>query len=339
MTVHMYKWTDVDAPVLNSDGPGAMANLLRKCLVDGYGSGSEEKAPAGWTMDWDTETNARLALLPAAEEAQECHYYVDDTGTIGAGGNRWARIWMSEDWQGWDGTTGEPVDTLIPDDTEFGRTIAKNVTDADATAVPWILIATASAFYWLVDYYDNDPDFEGTRPPAMGFCGRAVAYGGADDYLDVVSFSGYEDYTGSISSYLGVMGSPRRWSEGDAPHVALARRSYDGVSVNDGIGTRIGAGGTDNEYSYIGYRPNTPHPDPVTGGTLVARALITAGSPSTTTSLIRGHYPGLLSPLHDTPFAMEEIVAVEGRQHMAINLSVSGSTKGQALIDIDGPWE
>lgn len=339
MTVHVYKWTDADAPVLTTEAPGAMANLLRKCLVDGYGSGSEEKAPAGWTVDWDSDTNARLALLPGALEAQTCHYYVDDTGTVGVGGNRWARIWISENWQGWDDTTGEPVDTLIPDDTEFGRTIAKNVSDASTAVVPWILIATDSAFYWLVDYYDLNPGFDGDRPPALGFCGRAVNYGSGDDYLDVVSFSGYEDYTSTRTSYLGLIGSPRYWFRGDTSHAALARRSHDGASANGGIGTRIGAGVSNDDHAYMGYRPMIPHPDPVTGGTLVARALITAGSPNNADSLIRGHYPGLFAPLHRAPLPMGEIVTVGGRQHMALYVAVNIGQQGQALIDIDGPWE
>ncbi|WP_155997817.1 hypothetical protein [Thioalkalivibrio sp. ALJ8] len=336
--VHVYKWDDADAPVLNSDGPGAMANLLRKCLVDGYGSGDQEKAPAGWTMDWDSDTNARVALRPGAVEAQTCHYYVDDTGTVGAGGNRWARIWISENWDGWD-ENGDPVDALIPDDTDWGRTIAKNVDDQNSTPVPWIIVATDMGFYLLVDYYYKEPGFDGNNGAPLAFCGRAISYGGSDDYLDVLSFGNSEDYTSTRIAYYGTLGSPRWWDQGTGASPALARRAFDGISTNSVIATRCGAGGTDNDENFMGRSPSIPHPEPISGATLTARVLITQGNPRLGQTLIRGNYPGILWPLHQAPFSHGEIVEVNGRQYIALNMAVNVIDVGQALVDIEGPWE
>ena len=46
----VYKSTDTDAPqisLVNPSGAGSFNNVLRKCLVEGYGS----KDPAGWTEE------------------------------------------------------------------------------------------------------------------------------------------------------------------------------------------------------------------------------------------------------------------------------------------------
>lgn len=338
MSVHVYDHRDADAPVLTSDGPGALANLLRKCLVDGYGSGAEATAPAGWTMDWDTSTNARIALLPGPLEAQGCHYYVDDTGTVGAGGNRWARIWMAEDWQGWD-TNGDPTGTLIPNDVPWGRTLVKNSTDLDATAVSWMVIATDSYAYMLVDHLYQDPNFSGVRWPVLAFFGRPTAHSASDEWLDVIAATPRENYTSTLPGYMVSVGNPANYGVGDVTSGIVARRDYSGINTASMMGSRAGAAGAFDTDQSTGYSPAIPYPDPVTGGLLTGRCLIMQGDPGAQDSVIRGHFPGFRWPLHRLAHGQGDTVLIDGRRHISINTASGANNNGNSLIDIDGPWE
>ena len=46
LPVTVYRWDDAGAPQLTSGKPSSIINILKKCLVDGYGS----KPALGWTM-------------------------------------------------------------------------------------------------------------------------------------------------------------------------------------------------------------------------------------------------------------------------------------------------
>ncbi|MGE4334522.1 MAG: hypothetical protein AB7E55_00920 [Pigmentiphaga sp.] len=74
-TVRVYKSTDPGAPAHPSDLRGSMAALLRACLVVGYGSGEDAKAPAGWEEPYP-ETGNYACFRALSGERQ--FYQVND---------------------------------------------------------------------------------------------------------------------------------------------------------------------------------------------------------------------------------------------------------------------
>lgn len=75
-TVREYKSTDPGAPPHPSATRGSQAALLRACLVTGYGSGENFKAPAGWEEPFAESGN--LAVFRALAGARQ-FFQIDDT--------------------------------------------------------------------------------------------------------------------------------------------------------------------------------------------------------------------------------------------------------------------
>lgn len=75
-TVRVYKSTDPGAPAHPNATRGSMAALLRACLVTGYGSGADFKAPAGWEEPFVESGN--IAVFRALAGARQ-FFQIDDT--------------------------------------------------------------------------------------------------------------------------------------------------------------------------------------------------------------------------------------------------------------------
>lgn len=75
-TVRVYRSTDPGAPAHPSATRGSMAALLRACLVTGYGSGENFKAPAGWEEPFPESGN--IAVFRALAGARQ-FFQIDDT--------------------------------------------------------------------------------------------------------------------------------------------------------------------------------------------------------------------------------------------------------------------
>ena len=56
--VTIYRWDDVGAPQIVDGKPSEYMNMLKKCLVEGYGS----KASLGWTVVDDIASPPFLSL-------------------------------------------------------------------------------------------------------------------------------------------------------------------------------------------------------------------------------------------------------------------------------------
>ena len=75
-TVRVYKSTDSGAPPHPSATRGSMAALLRACLVTGYGSGEDAKAPAGWEEPFTESGN--YACFRALQGTSRFFYQIND---------------------------------------------------------------------------------------------------------------------------------------------------------------------------------------------------------------------------------------------------------------------
>jgi len=60
MAVRLYSSDDVGAPVLGTSNDGSLMNILRACLVDGYGT----RTPVGWAMPFVDAGLKKIVLKP-----------------------------------------------------------------------------------------------------------------------------------------------------------------------------------------------------------------------------------------------------------------------------------
>lgn len=59
----VYRWDDPGAPQMSST-KGAALNILKKCLIDGYG----DKTPAGWLLESISADNNNMIFAPASRK-------------------------------------------------------------------------------------------------------------------------------------------------------------------------------------------------------------------------------------------------------------------------------
>lgn len=328
MTIRVYAWDDASAPQLDGT-PGSMAALLKAVFVDGYGS----KPAMGWDYMWDSVTNQRIALRSADLASTRLWLYVDDTGTIGAGGGRWARAWGAESFTGWDVGTGAALLTDTFPVSSFGRTVAKHITDGAVTTSPWIIVASPRSFYLFVDYYlrSGFPHSKSSPAGAFHFFGDVLSSKPSDPFCFAVAGGSVEnnlnDFVGSAWLGCCVGGSV----------IFTVARDYTGItkSVDAAIYNQM----ANVSYSAFGLN-GAAYPDPISGGVLLTKPVAVYAS---LTSSPWASYPGLLVPFHpvtsySASFPLRHTITHESRTWQFFILCVTGRSGGGVYIDTTGPW-
>lgn len=149
MTMLIYQSTDASAPTLQgivggtySSGwaDGSLVELLRKCLVVGYGS----KAAAGWTLSYTATSRG------AFRQGGGCQFYLDvlDDGSLTAGARE-------AQFSGFEVMTASATGTgEFPTSTQQATRLKHRKSDtADTVQRPWLLMAdnkTFMLFTWTV---------------------------------------------------------------------------------------------------------------------------------------------------------------------------------------------
>lgn len=82
LPVTVYRYTDAGAPQLTSGTPSEWMNILKKVLVEGYGS----KAPLGWTLEFENAVAFKLAFRNKVADGGTGGYFQfwSSTGTNSA---------------------------------------------------------------------------------------------------------------------------------------------------------------------------------------------------------------------------------------------------------------
>lgn len=256
----IYRSTDASAPVLTGE-VGKLVTLLDACLVNGYGS----KAAAGWGKAY-ADTNYG-AYRPAS--GNRAYLRVDDTDA------RMSRV------VGYANMTSLLSGTdPFPTSVQFsgGLYCRKSVT-ANNTARPWILLASATAFYLII--YANQTTFG--------------QYDGADANLGFGDFVSY--LTGEASNSFIIAATDTSTTStfatstrqvlpqyGTAPAGHYMEQDYTGAGGSKTFGVR-----PMNFFaqSFSG-ATGAPYPDSVTGGIYIDKLLLLESNLS-----IRGELPGI----------------------------------------------
>ncbi len=322
MTVTVYSYLDSGAPVLQNDtGVGGIIRILDACLVDGYGS----KAAAGWSKAY-SGANKAAYRLPAAATVRG-YLRVDDSQAA------YATVHGYETMSDVDTGTARFPST----GTDYYWLKVKTDT-AVSGGYQWWVIADELFVYVIVGYYGVHPS-----KLALYAFGEYVSAQAEDvSPLLLLAYTtstvsdavGYHDFTGGLMSPCGV-GVPN-YTAGQ-----ILSRTMDGMGVGVAY-TNQTFGGDGNR---LGGSPYIPGPDAAFGGVLMAPVYVAELLTSTTTS-IRGTWPGRWNPLHlrDSGAAnasvSSDVVGLPGRDMMAMQLNnhgVSGDYRLQ-YFDVTGPW-
>lgn len=324
MAVRTYYSDDPEAPVLTGE-PGTLVNLLKKCLVDGYGDVGQGtwKAPLGWEAVYNT-AYTRGGFRATAPGATGFWLEFNDTGAS-ASGYRLAQTY------GWEGLTGYDGDGLPVGTQQIwsGTVSMFKSSDANGTARNWVLIGDDLLWYLFVEYHGS---YQGHF--ALHAFGDVISYRAGDAYHCAVIGSGNVTIAAPSVSCLGYLLG--RYSDSQSGHYLFRR--YTGLAglVQFGkLGDNL-TGASSVAMGTSGYA----FPSPVDNGLHLAPIRVVESS------FLRGVLPGVYQPLHDRPIAHRDVLVdvdgLPGRTLQAISLGVAATSgdagTGRILVDLTGPW-
>jgi len=346
MTVRVYYSDDSGAPVLSGTA-GALLDVLKACLVNGYGSID----PLGWSEEF-TGTNVSVFRAP---QGRRYYLRIQDDGAVSTTYTEMKAVWIGYQSMT-DIDTGTDAFGLAT--YTQGSTISKS-DELSTTTRPWILVGDEYCFH-LFTYPDADNPTSG----AGYFFGDAVAYGGhlysTLLYGDVVD----GDPTGQPVVYNRYSPMCSLSATGDGMFWARAAGNFDGTTVNMPIkltSTFVRGYVTSsvnaiyNVESSLGKRRwmiGTPNSS---GVGVIARPVYAVETPTEATSRITGAIPGLYDQLTVAPAHRTLITNVTGMtDRVFLTIGVSGyynasnwamegsasltNAECSAMIDITGPW-
>jgi len=157
----VYKSTDTDAPQINSeDWVGGFVNVLKKCLVEGYG----DKQPAGWSLELEgNDSNGKpvwvLRNSPSEGSGLYFRFRKDGTTLFTSGGINITGLDFTPDH-----ITGQPCrnnaysELLATDGWQEHDTQGSSFYNhrSYSSTVPWLVIANARTV-WAFLMVINDP--------------------------------------------------------------------------------------------------------------------------------------------------------------------------------------
>lgn len=318
MTVTVYRSSDASAPVLTGQ-VGSLITVLDACLVTGYGA----LGAAGWAKEF-TATNKAVYRAAAGNRMR---LRIDDTF-----GNESRAVGYETMTTVDAGTNAFPTNVQL----SGGMYIRKSNT-ADATARPWVIVATEKAFYFL-------PDSAGANwltAPAVSslsgqfYFGEFQSFKSGDLYNTMIIGA---DTSGTNLCQLGqLVTSGPTHSNGSSHYLA---RSYLNTGTSILCSKRALYDVTSSPiigYSG-GYYP--PFPDIVTNDMMISPIVIYEPSAGNQ-SVIRGMMSGLWAPLHQTPGAHADTIngsgTTAGKTFLLFDTAM-GSTNGRGLLEISNTW-
>lgn len=324
----IYSSTDPGAPQLSGEA-GALTTLLDAILVDGYGSGLDEKAGMGWSREFSA-TNKRAyknnAVLGTGQFLR-----IDDTAAIGNARHAWVRAYSSME----EIDSGTEPNPPLADEVNGALWIKSTTLNGEAR--PWWAIGNSRSAYLFVassglSIEEATPHFAGdidSRMPADNFrfmveSAGVGAFTGSGSTTASFLFQASNNTSGS--SVLGQVGFIARASTGLPGAVRVANISDDHGSASP-TGA-FGGGGA-------------PYPDPVAGGLILKRVTIKEGS-----YMFRGFMPGVYVPQQQRPLSegqlIEDIEDLGGISILGKNFRTrgitSGGASGQVIFVVGREW-
>ncbi|MBH0026274.1 hypothetical protein I6F53_04665 [Pseudoalteromonas sp. SWN29] len=136
--VTVYRWDDEGAPQLDLNN-GSMLQVLKKCLIDGYGT----KQGAGWALNEISADNNNMIFSPAS---QNWYYLLYDDARNSYLTNKAAMIGAIDGWT----DIENPVSSIHYEDWTGRISEDKGANQyLDKRGATWCLIATSEWFYLM----------------------------------------------------------------------------------------------------------------------------------------------------------------------------------------------
>ncbi len=309
----IYRSDDPNAPVLNGSDRTCVVNLLKACLVDGYG----DKPGAGWTMPF-VSADGRIAAF-RNNPVNGTGFFLSVNHASPSGSNM-CRFY------GYEVMTSENDGSF-----SFGYKDGIVMSASLSTAArAWILAATDTWFYFF-GYNGLSTIPTNTELISAGSAGNGpiVVFG---DFEKLAQLDGYNCMLMQNSRGSAVIfGYNVSSSASSSPGCFLARKESD-VAGQVEVAVHVpppAKGGT----GMGGF--GVPYPGKM--GLLTSKAIINNGSEGT----IRGFLPGILVPLSPLPFDNLQLVSLlDGHDYVAVSfkplISSAAESCGQFLFDM-GP--
>lgn len=301
MPFNFYTSTDAGAPTLPGQAD-SLNNLLKACLVDGYGA----KAAAGWTAPYyDSATKQRVFLTAGSPAA---YLLVQDNGQS-TGGLREARIFGYESMSAHNAGIGQfPTAAQRPN----GYCIRKSAT-ADATSRKWWMAADGQRFHLFIETGDTN-----TYAVPYHF-GKFKSYKPNDNHAFLIVARIFENSTTYNTTSDPAATRNNSTSTADRAHIM---RTYTGVGSAAQAGLITDSAKANITSTTMVGSTGLQYPMPVDGGLYMAKTYITE------TGIVRGELPGIWCPLHSRPLAHEDtftgVEGLTGRSFICLWLPVNG---------------
>lgn len=310
MTVRVYRWDDASAPSLSS-AAGSVPALLKACLVTGYGA----KAAAGWSNPF---SGTNIEAFRNGTGSSQLYLRVAQTETGPA------RVVGYESMTDVNtGTAAFPTEAQVS-----GGLYLPPSSSADATARPWILVATEKCFYLWVGY---------DRTTAQGVA--TVAYELAFFAGDIKSNKVGDAYPFLIIAHASATVSSSPFGTVSTNFTAVAGH-YLARAVAQ-TGGSVAAGKIVNHvlngsYAVIGGGASSlAYPDPASGGINLMDVVVHEAT------AIRGVMPGLWAPAHNLPGNPGDTFsgrgALAGKTFLLLD-AASGSNRGRIVLETSDTW-
>lgn len=315
MTVRVYRWDDSSAPTLNG-GAGSLITLLDAVLVNGYGS----KTAAGWTKAY-AGTNVAGYTNGRASSPQGIKVDHSTAGNV-------ATIVGYESISG-GGVVTDPFPTVAQASAGLYWYLTSETTPFNTINRPWMIVADEKRFYLWIGYSVTTATGLATTAYMQLYFAGDIASSKGDDLFHFALVGGTSNAV--TNNAFGVVVSAV--SSTQTGHYIA--RSYTQAS-----GAKSILCGKVQDYSISSGVGNTgpiAYPDPVSGGMLMSPVRIVESSN------LRGVFPGLWSPLHNTIGAMNSGDTFSGAGPLAgktfILVDANGSgVRARFAIETSNTW-
>ncbi|WP_028579440.1 hypothetical protein [Desulfogranum japonicum] len=325
----VYRWDDTDAPVVML-GIGYAIELLKACLVDGYG----DKPAAGWSLEFDTGvsiTERTAAFRNDPVDGTGCYLRVheDETNILGYGSYTECCGYMTMS----DVDTGS--DRFPTIESEYASICKAPNQNYEGVPHPWIMIADNRCFYLFV--YPNADSRTATEPDIVDVA----------QYTTTMFFGDFESVIPGDSYACALVGKSGYGTGalvyGQSPSSASANYTYvprfsAGYPPDNTVTTSLVFSmyntGPVGAHSGNGFGLNYPF----NGQMVISRPYMNDGKNYT----MRGYLPGYYMPCHADLLWSDSVVTEVTQDDMTFlgiphGICYVGSYtyKSQSLIRID----
>lgn len=303
-----YLSSDGNAPVLNGIS-GSLVNVLKKCLVEGYGT----KQAAGWEMPFANVGETVACFRSATPDGTNFFLQVTNAGAAAS-------------CFGYESMTSESAGV-----NRFGSGLSLPTSQtADATARPWVLIATDKYVYFFsYKQVTSMPLLTRSGMASSTYAGICFFFGDIEKAYPDDGFASamFCSQTGTSGSGFG---SAAELTRSTSSNLYMARALSGAVGQRQ-VATYQCPPGPSGENAFGAAGPGYS----AAVGLMVSKAVINDG----VVGSFRGWFPGLYVPCCTSEFTNLDTMTINGSTYAVVNWKVIANTAAthtaQAFIKVD----